>query len=198
MRKALERLRLHSETAGHLATQLLSLARAEPGGPPASGQEILDLTAVAREACAALVPGALSRGVDLGFDGNDALLVRGHDLLLREMISNLVDNALRYGRERGRVTVGVGSVQGGGPTLYVEDDGPGIPPWERVRVLERFYRLPGTPGTGAGLGLAIVRELAHRHGGTVHLLDGAGGSGLRVEIRFPTFEVGEITNVKGS
>ena len=67
----------------------------------------------------------------------------------------------------------------------VEDNGPGIPPEERARVFDRFYRVRGTPGDGAGLGLAIVREIAQRYGGAVALLDGAGGRGLRVEVSFP-------------
>jgi len=66
----------------------------------------------------------------------------------------------------------------------VEDDGPGIPVAERTRVFERFYRIPGSPGEGAGLGLPIVREIAKGHGATVRLLDGAEGRGLRVEVRF--------------
>jgi two-component system sensor histidine kinase TctE len=67
----------------------------------------------------------------------------------------------------------------------VEDDGPGIAPQERERVLERFYRVPGTPGTGSGLGLAIVREIAGGHGARIELADGAGARGCRVALTFP-------------
>ncbi|MFL5273482.1 MAG: sensor histidine kinase [Anaeromyxobacteraceae bacterium] len=184
IRAALERLRDHSQATSHLAAQLLALARAEPGSERAGGEEPVDLDAVAREACAALVPEALARGVDLGFEGAGPLPVRGRAILLREAIANLVDNALRYGRPAGRVTVSVGRAGDGGAVLAVEDDGPGLPAEERARVLDRFYRVPGTPGDGCGLGLAIVSEIARRHGATLHLGDASAG-GLRVELRVP-------------
>jgi two-component system sensor histidine kinase TctE len=184
IRAAIARLRDHSQATSHLAAQLLALARAEPGTERSGPQEPLDLEAVAREACAALVPEALARGVDLGFEGAGPVPVRGRPLLLREAVANLVDNALRYGRPAGRVTVTVSRGDGGAACLAVEDDGPGIPEGERARVLDRFYRIPGTGGDGCGLGLAIVSEIARRHGGSVHLLDASAG-GLRVEVRIP-------------
>jgi len=181
---AVVRLAEHSRATGHLATQLLALARVEPGAHAAVMEEV-DLTAVARDACAPLVPHALARGADLGFEGEGPLAVRGDALLLRELVANLVDNAVRYGRAGGRITVSVARHRDGAPRLAVEDDGPGIPPEERGRVLERFYRIPGTAGDGCGLGLAIVSEIAQRHRATIELLDGAGEKGLRVELRFP-------------
>jgi two-component system sensor histidine kinase TctE len=105
-------------------------------------------------------------------------------VLLREAVTNLVDNAVRYGRPGGHVTVSV-TPSARYVVLAVEDDGPGIPAAQRSRVLERFYRLPGTAGIGSGLGLAIVHEIAQRHGATLRLLDGHVGRGLRVEISFP-------------
>jgi two-component system sensor histidine kinase TctE len=104
--------------------------------------------------------------------------------LVREMISNLAENAMRYGATGGAVTVKVEKPDEASFLLVVEDDGPGIPEPERTRVFERFYRIPGSPGEGAGLGLSIVREIARGHGATVRLLDGAEGHGLRVEVRF--------------
>jgi hypothetical protein len=101
------------------------------------------------------------------------------------MIANLVENAIHYGATGGSITVAVGMSSPGRICLAVEDDGPGIPHPERRRVFERFYRIPGSPGDGAGLGLSIVREIARGHGGRVQLLDGAGGRGLRVEVLFP-------------
>jgi two-component system, OmpR family, sensor histidine kinase TctE len=184
LRAAVARLRDHSQAAAHLATQLLALARAEPGSGRAAELEPVDLAALARETCAALVPQALERGVDLGFEGAERAQVRAQPLLLRELLANLVDNALRYGRPRGRITVSVADGERG-PTLAVEDDGPGIPAAERGRVLERFYRIPGTAADGCGLGLAIVAEIARTHGAELELLDGEGGKGLRVELRFP-------------
>lgn len=179
---ALTDLYEHSRATTHLATQLLALARTD--AEQAGESRALDLHSVARDACAALVPDALARGVDLGFDGEGPLPVVGREHLLREAIANLVQNAVSYGARPGAVTVSVAR-RAGQVTLAVEDDGPGIPEAERARVLERFYRLPGSGGTGAGLGLAIVKQVADAHGAQLHLLGGAGGRGLRVELRFP-------------
>jgi len=126
---------------------------------------------------------ALARDVDLGFELETAA-VRGDALLLREALANLVHNAIEYSHPGGRVTVRTGR-RGVAAFAEVEDDGPGIAAHERSRVLERFYRVPGTPGTGSGLGLAIVREIAIRHGAQVDVTDGAGGRGCRVALTFP-------------
>jgi two-component system sensor histidine kinase TctE len=166
---------------------LLSLARAEPLAESSEEAEIVDLATIAREACAALVPEALARRADLGFEEEGPGLIRARPLLIRELIANLVDNALRYA-PAATVTVRAASSSPAGVLLVVEDDGPGIPDDERSRVFERFYRIRGTRGDGAGLGLAIVRQIAVGHGGTVELTDGPGGKGLRVEVRFPAAE----------
>jgi two-component system sensor histidine kinase TctE len=105
-------------------------------------------------------------------------------MLLREALANLVHNAIEYCASGGRVTVRTGQREGQS-FAEVEDDGPGIAPQERERVLERFYRVPGTPGTGSGLGLAIVREIAGGHGARIELGDGAGARGCRVALTFP-------------
>jgi len=126
---------------------------------------------------------ALDRDIDLGFELADAT-VSGDAFLLREALANLVHNALEYTPPGGRVTVrtanGAARVR-----LEVEDDGPGIAGGERGRVLERFYRAPGTAGTGSGLGLAIVREIAAAHGAEVEIGEGEGGRGCRVTLVFP-------------
>ena len=184
VRHALAQLRDHSQATSHLASQLLLLARAEPSAELPENGELIDLAAVGREACAALVPEALARRADLGFEGEGPALVRAEPLLIREMIANLVDNALRYAPE-GTITVRVARSGSSSVHMIVEDDGPGIPPAERARVFERFYRIRGTRGDGAGLGLAIVREIALRHGAAVDLTDAAAGKGLRVAVRFP-------------
>jgi len=173
----------HSQATTRLANQLLSLARTEPGH--AGEARPIDLDTLAREACAAHVSEAFGRGVDLGYDGHGPAPVVGREVLLREAISNLVHNALAYGARPGTATVSVARPAPGEIVLAVEDDGPGIPVEERARVLERFYRRPGARGGGAGLGLPIVAQIAEGHGATLHLLDGAGGKGLRVELRFP-------------
>ncbi|MGZ5138796.1 MAG: sensor histidine kinase [Burkholderiales bacterium] len=104
--------------------------------------------------------------------------------MLREMLNNLLDNAVRYTQPGGQVTVRVGRVQNGA-MLSIEDNGPGIPDSERLRVFERFYRVLGTGAEGCGLGLAIVSEIAQSHGAQVTLTPGAGGVGTIATIVFP-------------
>ena len=114
--------------------------------------------------------------------------VSGHGWLLRELLSNLVDNAIKYTPAGGSVTIRCGtrlrSAEGAGAFLQVEDDGPGVPPAERARVLQRFYRVPGTEGEGTGLGLPIADEIARAHGATLVLDVGPSGRGLRVTLLF--------------
>jgi two-component system sensor histidine kinase TctE len=197
VRQALAQLRDHSQATSHLASQLLSLARAEPLAGLSDEAEVVDLATVAREACAALVPEALARRADLGFEEAGPALIRARPLLIRELIANLVDNALRYA-PAATVTVRTARPSPSRVLLVVEDDGPGIPPDERSRVFERFYRIRGTRGDGAGLGLAIVREIASGHGGTVELTDGPGGKGLRVEVHLPAAEAAAPTRAAGA
>ncbi|HEY9530711.1 MAG TPA: sensor histidine kinase N-terminal domain-containing protein, partial [Burkholderiales bacterium] len=167
-RAQLEQVHQATIRTARLANQLLALARAEPGGGERPVAEINLKTVVEHEADA-WVHQALARDVDLGFE-LEAAPVRGDPFLLREAMANLVHNAIEYSQRGGRVTVRTGR-NGTHSFVEVEDDGPGIPPHERERVLERFYRVPGTPGTGSGLGLAIVREIAAGHQGTVSLGD---------------------------
>jgi two-component system, OmpR family, sensor histidine kinase TctE len=181
----LHQLQTATERSTRLVNQLLSLARAEPGGGRDLTVERLDLARLAREVTTEWVPLALARKIDLGYDGAaDALWVDGDPLLLREMIGNLLDNAIRYTPSGGQVTVRVaGSPRG--VLLSVEDNGRGIPESERARVFERFYRVLGTGAEGCGLGLAIVREIALSHRAEVSLADGASGRGTVVRVAFP-------------
>ena len=114
-----------------------------------------------------------------------AAAMRGDRPMLRELIGNLVHNAILYGPPGSEVVVAT-SADSGELRLAVSDQGPGIPAEERDKVFQRFYRILGQGGPeGSGLGLAIVREIAEFHRGTVRLLDGPGGLGLRVEVTFP-------------
>jgi len=110
--------------------------------------------------------------------------VSGNARLLEDLLGNLVDNALSYTPKGGCVTVRSG-LQDGSAYLEVEDDGPGIPEAERLRVRQRFYRLPGTPGRGCGLGLAIVEEISQLHRGVLTIEAGANGRGTRIRVQFP-------------
>jgi len=177
---------VHSATirTARLANQLLALARAEPGGSRPSELARVDLRQVVEECADEWVHRSLARDVDLGFD-LAAAGVRGDAFLLRELLVNLIGNAVEYTQSGGHVTVRTGKTGEGAAFLEVEDDGPGIPAAERERVLERFYRLPGTSGTGSGLGLAIVREIGLAHGARVEIVDGQDGRGCRVRLIFP-------------
>jgi two-component system sensor histidine kinase TctE len=179
-RAQLEQVHKATIRTARLANQLLALARAEPGAR--SLMATLDLKNIAGGEAEAWVRQSLARDIDLGFELEPAP-VDGDAFLLREALSNLVHNALEYSARGGRVTVRTGR-RNGHAFLEVEDDGPGIAPAERSRVLERFYRVPGTPGTGSGLGLAIVREIAASHAANISIADGSLG-GCRVEITFP-------------
>lgn len=166
-----------------LANQLLSLARAEPGGSESVLRDALDLKELVDDAADDWVHRALARGVDLGFD-LAACPAHGDGFLVREAFANIVYNALEHAGGAAAVTVRT-TVRGGEAVFEVEDDGPGIPPAERERVLERFYRVAGTRGEGSGLGLAIVQEIAHAHGARLEIADGPGNKGTRVTLAFP-------------
>src|SRR5437868_10952154 len=185
VRSELEQVHQATIRTARLANQLLALARAEPGARGNAAE--LNLKTLAEGEADAWVHQALARDVDLGFE-LDWAPVQGDAFLLREALANLVHNAIEYSQRGGHVTVRTGR-NGEHSFLEVEDDGPGIPAPERVRVLERFYRVPGTPGTGSGLGLASVREIASGHGATISITDAMAGSsatrGCRVAITFP-------------
>ncbi len=181
----LHQLHTATEQMTRLINQLLSLARAEPGTERVHTTEKLDLNELVREATTEWVPRALARNIDLGFDSpQDVITIAGDAFLLREMLNNLLDNAIRYTLAGGQVTVHI-VPDASHIVLSVEDNGPGIPESERERVFERFYRVLGTGVDGCGLGLAIVREIAQRHGAEVSLGQGAGGSGTVIRIAFP-------------
>lgn len=120
--------------------------------------------------------------MDLGYDGpDDGVPVQGDPQLLREALGNLLDNALRYGAVRGVITLGL-QQDAGGVQVWVDDNGPGIANAERSRVTERFYRA-SSEGDGCGLGLAIVAEIAQRHGAAL-MIDTAPIGGARVGLQF--------------
>ena len=180
----LKQLHTATEHTTRLVNQLLSLARAEPGGGRL-GRQPVDLVTLARDTTTEWVPRALERNIDLGFDSPLAVArIEGDPFMLREMLTNLLDNSVRYTQAGGQVTVRVTREQHG-LVLSVEDNGPGIPEAERARVFERFYRVLGTGVDGAGLGLAIVREIAFAHGASASLAAGSGSTGTLVRIVFP-------------
>src|SRR5580658_4941825 len=169
------------DRAIHLVEQLLTLARSEPreeGGEwsripleQATADGIADANAL-----------AVARRIDLGLEAEPAA-VQGDRDALRVLVRNLVDNAVRYTPEGGQVRVSTHQ-QAAGATLEVVDTGPGIPPSDRERAFDRFYRRANAPEGGSGLGLAIVKAIADRHGAEIRLDDAPGG-GLKVTVAFP-------------
>jgi two-component system sensor histidine kinase TctE len=182
VKSEIERMHVATMRASHLATQLLALARAEAGGANGRDAQYFDLRQIGDAAAQEWVPRAITRNIDLGFVLENAI-VSGNPLLLSELLNNLIDNALRYTPPGGAVTVRSGTDDGGRPYLSVEDNGMGIPEDARSKVLERFYRIEGTPGDGSGLGLAIVKEVVERHRGILSIQPGA-TSGTRIVATF--------------
>jgi len=184
MRAALQGLAPALDRMSRMVSQLLSLARNEPEAVRAVALVEIDLNALSLEVATSWVPEARKRNIDLGFEGAAApVTVRGEAGRLRELLDNLLDNAIRYTAEGRHVTLRV--VAAPVPAIAVSDDGPSIPPQERERVFERFHRLLGSPRDGSGLGLAIAQEIARLHGAEITLSEDVDGVGNTFTVSFP-------------
>lgn len=183
--EAMGKLSQGVQRAIRLVEQMLALARQEPRADPARTRIALD--ELGREIVAELVPLADARRIDLGISEAQSVSVRGERDAVATLVRNLVDNAVRYTPEGGRVDVSVerSAALPAQAVIRVVDDGPGIAPEERERVFDRFYRRQGTAVPGSGLGLAIVKAIAVAHGATVELGEGPDGRGLAVTVTFP-------------
>ena len=184
MRHALELIAESTDRASHMINQLLMLARAEASHEKLHSVALLDLDALARSVTEESVVRALAKRIDLGFEESGrSLWINGVPLLLRELLNNLVDNAIKYTASGGHVTVR--SRAGRLAVIEVEDDGIGIPVEERSSIFERFYRVLGTDAEGSGLGLPIAAEIAELHQATIDLLTGGNGKGSLFRVSFP-------------
>jgi two-component system sensor histidine kinase TctE len=208
LQSSLRQIATSTERATRLINQLLALARAEHGAGEPAAKGPLDLDGFARAVVREWVPQALAQRIDLGYEGAAGpQAILGEPLLLREMLNNLIDNAMRYSTvEAEPATGGTGSASAGTVTvrvrgeavavvLEIEDSGPGIPPEERERIFERFFRVLGNPRDGSGLGLAIVREIASQHFAVVEVgavREGAARPGAIFRVRFRP-AIGEIS-----
>ena len=162
--------------------QMLALARAESTGPEA---ELIDAGALAEQLTRQWWSEAREHGLDLGFEPDTrSLLIRMQPALLKEALSNLLHNAIRYTQRGGEITVRVAR-DGGKGLITVSDNGPGLPPAELKHAGERFFRGSNVPQSGTGLGLAIARSIVQRHGGELRLDNGLAGRGLAVTLVFP-------------
>jgi two-component system sensor histidine kinase TctE len=182
-RRSLAHLYTAVERMSRLVSQLLSLARNEPNTVRKLELVPIDLSRLALDITMEWVPEAYKKDIDLGFEASDrAATIDADTGRLRELVNNLLDNAIRYSRHGGRVTVRVGADP---PRVAISDDGPTIPATERERIFERFHRLLGDHADGSGLGLAIVREIATLHGATITLVEDADGVGNTFTVAFP-------------
>jgi two-component system, OmpR family, sensor histidine kinase TctE len=185
VRHSLGQLYVSADRLSRLVRQLLSLARNEPSAATSVRMEPVSLKALAFDASMDWVPVALEADVDLGFEGgDDTLMIEADADRVRELVNNLVDNAIRYSHKGGRVTVQVGRASETEVHLTVRDDGPRIPVQERERIFERFHRMLGTATDGSGLGLAIVSEIARLHGARIELEEDDDGVGNRFTVHF--------------
>jgi two-component system sensor histidine kinase TctE len=202
MKHSLRQIALSSQRAAHMVNQLLAMARAEDK-ETALRRDAVDLAAVTMETVRDFVPKAMDKRIDLGYEGpegqpgSEGAVLEGQPVLIRELVRNLVDNALQYTPAGGTVTARVTPDPFGQVVvLQVEDTGPGIAPAERDLVFQPFYRALGTNVDGSGLGLAIVAEIAAAHGAEVTITDahprtgpGAGPPGALFTVRFPVHPV---------
>jgi two-component system, OmpR family, sensor histidine kinase TctE len=184
LRQSLHHIAESADRASHLINQLLSLARAEASFEKVYAVEQIDLEAVVRDVAQDLFPRALAKDIDFGVEySGHMLLVEGNSVLLREMIKNLIDNAIKYTPRGGSVTA---RTRAAGAIIFeVEDSGVGIPESDREMVFERFYRVLGSGEDGSGLGLPIVREIADLHSAIVSLNPNQSGQGTLAQVVFP-------------
>ncbi len=188
---AVGRLAAGIDRATRLVEQMLALARHEASMAAGAKPEQVDLAEVARLAVSDAIANAQARRIDIGVAHADAnaaaVVVQGQPEALRMLLRNLLDNAVKYTPEGGRVDIGIArsEVDGdSGVELSVDDSGPGLPESERERVLDRFYRSGEPQAPGSGLGLAIVKSIADLHGATVSLGVSPSLGGLRVVVRW--------------
>jgi len=180
---AANNLRKSVKRVTRLANQLLALARAEAGQPLTANPSSVDLAKLIDEMLEDWLRIADEKRIDFGMQ-REAATIPGDPTLLRELVANLVDNALKYTPAGGQVTLRcelVGEVV----EIDVSDNGPGIPEHERERVFERFHRLPDATAPGSGLGLPIARQIVAGHRGSITIASAADGTGTCVQVRLP-------------
>lgn len=178
---ALDNAILGCDRAAHLIDQLLTLARIDTLGNDVT--EVCQLRVIAAEVIAAIAPAALSQHVRLELTEGTEVQVRCNPILLRILLRNLIDNAVRHTQPGTSVWVSI-THQQGLTCLSVNDNGPGIPEAELTRVSERFYRPIGTSASGSGLGLSIVNRIAEIHGASLRIAPQNEGKGLSVTVIF--------------
>lgn len=180
----LERVSESMERLSHTITQLLSLARNQQDATYNKVMSPVNLNQIAQEVTTDMVPTAIKKGLDLGFEADSQnMMILGETKRLKEMLYNLVDNALLYTPAGGKVTVKI-QREAGEIVLSVIDNGPGISKDEREKVFERFHRIMGSGHEGSGLGLAIVMEIVQLHQANIEIIDEPLKKGLNIQVSF--------------
>ena len=168
-KQSLENIAASTKHLSHMVHQLLTLARVEPSTKSTYSFELINLVTLARDVTAEWVPQALNKKIDLGFDtSTESIMISGNSFMLKEMLANLLDNAICYTPNGGEVTVAI-LHKNNHAVLQLRDNGIGIAPEKREQVFNRFYRIQDNVGEGCGLGLAIVKEVANAHGANVYI-----------------------------
>jgi two-component system sensor histidine kinase TctE len=186
LRHALRQIATGVDRAGRLINQLLTLARTEGGEAAQRKHEPIDLAQLIRDVVTDWVPIAIEKGIDLGFESEQSVMILGNSFLLRELAKNLLDNALRYTPSGGRVTCRIIANQAT-VLLEIEDNGVGISEDQADMVFERFYRVDDASTEGSGLGLAIVQEIAMQHDSRASLRPNPRGRGAVARVAFATW-----------
>jgi two-component system sensor histidine kinase TctE len=184
IKSILVKVSLSLERLSHTINQLLVLAKSQPEAISMMKMEMLDLNIISKEVAAQMVPAALQKKIDLGFEQSEMpAMITGNVERLREMLYNLLDNAIRYTQNGGQVTLSV-QVTDSDVELCLTDNGPGVSMLERDKIFDRFHRIVGSGQEGSGLGLAIVNEIAKLHGARITLSDVEAHRGLQIVLNF--------------
>lgn len=182
---ALQKLIASVNRSTHIVQQLLTMSRLVPEADSIHDEDEVNLSKLIREILAMMAPSAMEKHIELEFESDEKLpKIHGNTTALGILIRNLVDNAIRYCKEHGRVLVNL-SRQNNELILEIADNGPGIPEELQARVFERFFRVLGNKSPGSGLGLAIVQQICELHGGRVILDSPKNGTGLIVRVYLP-------------
>lgn len=185
MRPAIYQMQISANRLSHTVNQLLVLAKSE-ATEGRNELKPINLYTLVRETCLEWVPKAMQKQMEISFDSEvHELIILGDNYLLNELVANLLDNAINYGRDRGNIRISL--LHNPNPTLIVEDDGPGIPFSERHKIFERFYRIPGNTINGCGLGLAIVKEIVDLHQANLKLNQTNSEGGTKIMIAFKPY-----------
>jgi len=185
---AVQRLGSGIDRASRLIEQLMVLARQQVHTDFYSSAQPVEINRLCLLAFNDVYPLAQQTHRDLGFMESDECYVMGQEDALRIMLRNILDNAIKYSPERSRIDFRVESTARS-VRIVIEDNGPGIPPADLQRVMDRFYRMPGNTVSGSGLGLSIVQAIADLHGAKIEMGKSAALGGLQVALTFEAYRM---------